>query len=261
MLKEEKRFSEGTVFEGIVSLRTLIENRMKFHDGKSDNNRRILRVYYDSDKMVKDGKEFSWLSHRADELGFEIELTTREIINEMTVGASHGGIAVSCSERNIPILTAEKIKPNGFYVMLDGIEDPYNFGYALRSLYAAGADGVILGKRNWMSAAGVVCRASAGASEMFDLYISDDGACDIMHSIGYKLVCADLRDSVPIYGADLKKPVMLIVGGEKRGISSGILKKADIRVRIDYGREFSASLSAASAATVAGYEIFRQNLK
>ncbi len=28
--------------------------------------------------------------------------------------------------------------------MLEGIEDPYNFGYAVRSLYAAGADAIVL---------------------------------------------------------------------------------------------------------------------
>lgn len=133
--------------------------------------------------------------------------------------------------------------------MLEGIEDPYNFGYALRSLYAAGADGVILGERNWMTAAGVVCRASAGASERLSLFISKNNAAMLMKSRGYKIVCADLRDSVSLYDADLKYPVFLIIGGEKRGISKGLLCQADIRVRIDYGREFAASLSAASAAT------------
>jgi len=144
--------------------------------------------------------------------------------------------------------------------MIEGIEDPYNFGYALRSLYAAGADGVILGKRNWMSASGVVCRASAGASELIDVYSDEtfESAVDVFKNKGYKVVCADIEDSVPIYEADLTRPILLVIGGEKRGISRSILGKADSIVRIEYGRDFDASLSAASAATVIGFEVLRQ---
>ena len=144
--------------------------------------------------------------------------------------------------------------------MIEGIEDPYNFGYAIRTLYAAGVTGIILPDRNWMSAAGVVCRASAGASELLPAFVADPlEACDILSSAGYRIVCAGIRDSVSVFDADLKKPIFLIVGGEKRGISAKVLEKADVVVRIDYGREFKGSLSAASAASVLGYEVFRQN--
>jgi hypothetical protein len=39
-----------------------------------------------------------------------------------------------------------------------------------------------------------------------------------------------------------------------------LLEQADQIVRIDYGRSFRGSLSAASAATVLAFEIYRQNL-
>ena len=67
-------------------------------------------------------------------------------------------------------------------------------------------------------------------------------------------------DSVPVFDADLSLPLFLVVGGEKRGISRRLLDSSDLNVRIDYARDFTASLSAASAATVAGLdEVFRQN--
>ena len=69
----------------------------------------------------------------------------------------------------------------------------------------------------------------------------------------------DIKNSVSIYEADLKKPIFLIVGGEKRGISSSVLSQADEIVRIDYGRKFDAALSAASASTIIAFEIYRQN--
>ena len=78
---------------------------------------------------------------------------------------------------------------------------------------------------------------------------------------GYKVVCAGIRDSVSSFEANMKNPIYLIVGGEKRGISASILAMADKVVRIDYGREFPLSLSAASAASMLAYEVMRANTK
>ena len=75
----------------------------------------------------------------------------------------------------------------------------------------------------------------------------------------YKIVCADIKNSISVYESDLKKPVFLIVGGEKRGISSAVLSQADQIVRIEYGRDFNAALSAASASTILAFEVFKQN--
>ena len=143
--------------------------------------------------------------------------------------------------------------------MIEGIEDPYNFGYALRSIYASGADGIILSKRNWLSAAGVVCRSSAGASERLNVFIDNGDFINIFKSKGYKIVCADIKNSISVYDADLKKPILLIVGGEKRGISSSVISQADQIIRIDYGRRFDAALSAASAATILAFEVYKSN--
>jgi 23S rRNA (guanosine2251-2'-O)-methyltransferase len=148
------------------------------------------------------------------------------------------------------------------YYYLEGVEDPYNFGYAVRSLYASGADGLVVPPRNWMGAAGVVARSSAGASELLPLFVCEvTGAISLFHDRGYSVVCAGIRDSVSIFETELKKPLLVILGGEKRGISQAALSLADTVVRIDYGTEFRGSLSTAAAAAVFGFEILRQNQK
>ena len=158
------------------------------------------------------------------------------------------------------MLSAEKIKNNGVYYLLEGVEDPYNFGYAIRSIYASGADGVILTPRNWMGVAGVVSRSSAGSSEIIDMYVSEaEDAIKKFKSRGYKVVCAGIRDSVSIFDADLKKPIFVILGGEKRGISRAIIDSSDAVVRIDYGNDFNGSLSTAAATAVFAFEILRNN--
>ncbi len=252
MKKEESRQGESLVFEGMTSISAVING----------GYRKIEQIFIDKDKASSKKRQIDFLSHRSREMGFSMEYTDEKTIENMTTGNSHGGIIAICSDRTIPPLSDLTPKSDGFYVMIDGIEDPYNFGYALRTIYAAGADGIILTPRNWMSAAGIVCRSSAGASELLPLYISEgEDACAFFKSFGIKVVCAGIRDSVSAFDADLKKPVFLIVGGEKRGISAKVLSCADTVVRLDYGREFAGSLSAASAASVLSYEILRQNRK
>jgi 23S rRNA (guanosine2251-2'-O)-methyltransferase len=207
-------------------------------------------------------KEIAFLQRKSKLLGFDIEYVESKEIDALATGLTHGGIVAICEPRQIYPLkdNFNKLSKNGFYVMLEGVEDPYNFGYSVRSIYASGADGIILSERNWMEVAGIVAKSSAGASERIPMYLSSvNEAQEIFRSLGYPIVAAGIRDSVSMYDADLKKPVFLIVGGEKRGISASLLAAADTVVRVEYGREFKGSLSTASAATLLSYEVFRQN--
>ena len=254
-MKEREKLENSNLFEGIVSFRTVVSTMLD-----NTSQRKILKVFYDIEKAKKKPKEFSFIKAKSYELRFEIELVESDVINELTLGNNHGGLAFTCSDRTYLPLEEKYIENNGFYVVLDGIEDPYNFGYSLRSLYAAGVNGIIVPERNWLSVAGIVCRASAGASEMIPVYIDKNGdLVKLFKAKKYKIVCADIENSVSMYDADLKKPILLVIGGEKRGISKNILQHADETVRIEYGRTFDAHLSAASASTVLAYEIYRQN--
>ncbi len=139
MKKEESRFVPDTLFEGMTSVRAVL--------GAMDqkiSDRRITRILVDETKVKSRAKELGWLRFKAGEYGFEIVTVSPDEIYSMTTGNTHGGILAECTARTIPALTAQSIRPDGFYVMIEGIEDPYNFGYAIRSLYACGADGIVL---------------------------------------------------------------------------------------------------------------------
>ena len=256
MQKEELKFKDSTVFEGMTSIRAILRGI-----DAGVNDRRIKTILFDKAKIRKISKEVGYLKAVSSQYGYSVVESTDEELDKLTLGNSHGGLIAITEERVLPYLDQNsEILPCGFYVMIEGIEDPYNFGYSLRSLYAMGCSGIILTERNWMSAAGVVCRSSAGASEMFKIYRSSPAECiDIFKSRGYTVVCADENTDNILGQCQLKLPLLLIVGGEKRGISRAILDKADVLVKIDYAREFRASLSAASATTMFAYEISRQN--
>ena len=256
MQKEHIKFVDSTVFEGMTSIRAIIKGI------ESDvNTRKIDAILFDKEKKKNIAKELGYLRAISEKFGFEIIETCGGELEKITLGNTHGGLVAKTSDRVLPYLDDETDLPHaGFFVMIEGIEDPYNFGYSLRSLYAMGCDGIILGERNWMSAAGVVARSSAGASEMFGIYrASPLDAAQIFKKKGYTIVCAEEKTDDILGECDLELPLLLIVGGEKRGISRSLLEYADKLVQIDYGRDFRASLSAASATTMFAYEIFRQN--
>ena len=253
MQKESLKFTDSLVFEGMTSISAIINSPV-------ENDRKIISIIYDRDKEKNLHSKLAFLHHKSEELNFDLLDVHSSDIDALTTGNSHGGIIALCSNRKFTPIDESSIKPNGFYVMLEGIEDPYNFGYALRSLYAAGVDGIIVPKRNWMSVAGIVCRSSAGASERLNIYIDNNSSApEFLKEHGYKIVCAAIRDSVSFYDADLTRPLFLIIGGEKRGISSRTLSLADQIVRIDYASEFQGSLSTASCAAVLGFEVMHQN--
>ena len=238
------------LFEGMISLRALIESR----------SRPIHTVLYARERVEKYPKEYAFLTHRAAEGLFAIQLLPKSEIDARATGKTHGGVLALCGAR-APLPLPAGLPEAGFFTLMEGVEDPYNFGYALRALYAAGADGVILTHAR-TGADGTICRASAGASERLPLYVAPpEESVEAFRRAGYKIVCADQPNSIPVYDADLKKPLLLVVGGEKRGISRPVLERADAIVRLVYGRAFPEALSAASAASILAFEVLRQNLK
>lgn len=255
MIKEEVKFTPSTVLEGMTSISALLNSG-------AENDRKIEKVLIDREKRKSKSTQIGFLTAKSHEIGFPVEFVESAEIDRLATGNTHGGILALCTDRTIPPLDVSDIRPDSFYVYLEGIEDPYNFGYAVRSLYAAGVAGIILPPRNWMSASGVVARASAGASERIPMFTTEtENVINCFHAAGYRILCAGIRDSVSVFEETFPYPVLLVIGGEKRGISRTMLDAADTVVRIDYGRDFPGSLSAASAATVLAFEIFRQNRK
>lgn len=201
------------------------------------------------------------LEQAARAIGAEVTRKDRAEIDALAQGSTHGGVlAIVGDRRFVPLETLGRAARRPFIAMLDGIEDPFNFGSAVRSLYAAGADGLVLRARNWMSAAGTVARASAGASELIPTAVADDPqqALHVFRRRGLTIACATAERARPVYEVDLTGPLFLLIGGEKRGIHKSLLQQADIRLRVPYGRPFPQALDTASATAVLAFEIMRQ---
>lgn len=176
-------------------------------------------------------------------------------------GAECGGIAAEVGDRRYTSEQQLLSLPKPYLTVLDGIEDPYNFGQVLRSLYASGVDGVIVPKRNFFSAAAIVARSSAGASELMPVCAVDDIAafCDRLLQSGIALYATAADDNAKdLFTQTYTRPLCVIFGGERRGISKAVMQKCSATLCIPYPRAVGVSLSATSAAAVVAFEIGRR---
>ena len=242
------------IFEGMTSISAVIKSILS---GTSD--RHIIAILYSERFSDKLSRDLIFLRSKSDILGFGIIPVEPDIVDGLTAGKTHGGIIAICTKRSFPSDFSAVLPGTSFYALIDGIEDPYNFAYSIRSLYASGVDGIVLPQRNWMEFSGTVARSSAGTSELVNMYVCDTvEAVKKFKDAGFKVVCASIRDSVSIYDCDFRTPVLLIAGGEKRGISRKLLDMSDVNIRINYGRDFMGSLPSASAISIIAFEIANQ---
>ncbi len=240
--------AEQAVLEGFVSVRAALKAR----------SREIYGITIRRDKW---DRGVAWLERAAAAAGIPVERADAENVDAIAQGSTHGGIVARVGSRKFAALDEiGRDSPLPFVIMLDGVEDPFNFGQAVRALYAAGADGLIVRPRNWMSAAGVVARASAGASEWIPTAIAETAldAAAFFRERGLSVAVAAEEKAMSIYDAHLAIPLFVVIGGEKRGITRSFLDQADLRLRIPYGRAFDQSLGTAAAAAILAFEVMRQ---
>lgn len=222
------------------------------------NKRNVTHLYVDKKKKDKDT---DFILRKATALHISITKTSRDVIDDLAQGKTHGGLVALCEDRTYTTLSSFIHKPTLFLGLVEGVEDPFNFGYVLRSLYAAGCDAVIIPPRNWTTAAGVVAKASAGASEYMELIIADDmdALLNQLKQEHISLVCG-LRsdDAISLYSYTFPKRCCIAIGGELRGLSKVVQNASDQNIFIPYANDFRNAMTAASSTSIIAFERLRQ---
>lgn len=235
----------------------------------SSGSRKVEAVLLDRDRYNKimkgkfhqsEKRQYSVLKRLCADKGVSVRFISFGENTEL-YGNESGGIVAEVGDRIFTPIDTLLSKDNPFLAAIDGIEDPYNFGQVLRSFYASGIDGVIVPKRNFFTASAIVARASAGASELLAVSAveSMEQFCDDAKEKGIKLYAtAAEKDALDLFETSFTRPLCIIFGGERRGISKKVMEKCDGTVRITYPRNVAMSLSASSAAAVIAFEIGRR---
>jgi len=146
-----------------------------------------------------------------------------------------------------------------FYVLLDSLQDPFNFGAILRSVDALGVDAVFVGDTGQVEVTSLVVRASAGAVNHVRLARVGDLATWIgqLQQAGIAVVGTTPSAKRDVSRYDFRAPVAVVLGNEAGGIRPQVLELCDERVSIrQYGH--IGSLNAAVSAGILFYEVRRQ---
>jgi len=146
-----------------------------------------------------------------------------------------------------------------FLVLLDGIEDPQNFGAIIRTAECAGADGIIFPERRSAGLTETVSVVSAGAMEHISLCRVKNLArtMDLLRKKDIWMIGAEEGDHGNWYEFDFTLPVALVFGSEGKGLRPLVREKCDQILSLPLLGRIS-SLNVAAAASVFFYEVVRQ---
>lgn len=199
----------------------------------------------------------------AKEKGIRINFCDKIVLDKKSVLKKHQGFVAEivdfdyCDVEDIFSLAKERGELP-FVVVLDGLEDPHNFGAIIRSCECAGVHGIIVPKHRSVLVNETVIKTSAGA-------ISN---VKIARVINLNNTIADLKkDGVwvyaleaggeSIYKTNLKGPLAIVVGGEGKGVSQLTKQKCDGIISLPLEGSVN-SLNASVACGIALYEALRQ---
>jgi 23S rRNA (guanosine2251-2'-O)-methyltransferase len=144
-------------------------------------------------------------------------------------------------------------------VVLDGIEDPQNFGAILRTADAAGADGVVVQSRRAAARGGAAAKASAGALAHVRLaeVVNIARAVEELKALGVWTVGLAADSDTPYDALDLTGPSAVVLGAEGTGLRRLVRDRCDFTASIPM-RGHVASLNVSVAAGVVLFEALRQ---
>lgn len=230
-------------------------------------------------EAVKSGRKIASLhvhNQRHDQTGKIIELAKSKGIPviaenrdffDKRFDKGHQGIAVKVAPKkliNIDDLISLAFEKKGvpFFLILDCIEDPRNFGAVLRVADAAGVDGVVFQSHRSAGITPVVSKASAGALEHINLaeVVNIKHAIEKMKKRDIVIIGAEAGSSADLWEIDMKVPLAIVVGSEGKGMRDTVSRMCDFLVGLPMRGKVN-SLNVSVAAGILSYEVVRQRLK
>ncbi len=210
-----------------------------------------------------EGQVISEILALARSQGVPVQRVERAALDKMA-GPRHQGVVAHTAARSYAavedlLALARKKEEPPFLIMLDQVEDPHNLGAILRSAEAAGAHGVIIPRRRSVGLTAAVARTAVGALEFVPVARVANLArtIDQLQAEGIWVIGATGEGEKEAFASDLTIPLVLILGGEGRGLTDLVRSRCDFTVRLPMRGRIN-SLNVATAATVLMYEVVRQ---
>jgi 23S rRNA (guanosine2251-2'-O)-methyltransferase len=203
------------------------------------------------------------LRNRAQTADIRVQILSAESLAKLVGDVVHQGVVAAVrplkpwDERDLLAAISKIDSP--LLLILDGVTDPHNLGACLRTADAAGAQAVVLPKDRAASVDGVVRKVAAGAAEFVPVVTVTNLARTLgqLKERGIWLVGTAGDAPQTLYGADLNRPLALVLGAEGDGMRRLTRESCDFLVRIPMAGQVE-SLNVSVAAGVALFEAKRQ---
>jgi 23S rRNA (guanosine2251-2'-O)-methyltransferase len=182
-------------------------------------------------------------------------------LDRETSGAAHQGVVAEVRLRDtwsVEDLVADAADVP-LIVVLDGIEDPHNVGAILRTLDAAGADGLVRQSRHAAALGGAAAKASAGAVAHAKIaeVVNIARALETLKEAGVWTVGLASEADARYDQIDFTLPSALVVGAEGAGLRRLVRERCDWLVSIPMLGHVQ-SLNVSVAAGIVLFEAVRQ---
>lgn len=203
--------------------------------------------------------------------GVELEVVSNAKLEELAQTLDHQGIVARVSK--YPYHSLESLEANGLavaqeldsnraqplLVIIDRIQDTFNFASILRCCQSASVQAVITGEFCQAQVTTQIARASAGAVNHFPIIQSPDlaAAATKVKELGFSLIAPGPQASQAVCDASLKSPIALIIGGDTHALDPALLQLCDQQVSIPMLGP-KTSLNSAVSAGILLYEVRRQ---
>ncbi len=144
-------------------------------------------------------------------------------------------------------------------VVACGPQDPGNIGTMVRSAQTLGAAAVLTLQGTVSPFNPKAVRSTAGAIFRLPLFydLKPEATFPRLRAAGVRIIAADQKSPAPLWEADLRASVAILIGREGTGLAPEIFKEANqlLGIPIHPGPD---SLNAAAAASIFLYEAARQ---
>ncbi|MBF0263464.1 MAG: 23S rRNA (guanosine(2251)-2'-O)-methyltransferase RlmB [Magnetococcales bacterium] len=198
----------------------------------------------------------------ASERGIRPKFVERVVVERLTGGATHQGVALRVGARVQPTWDDLLARLDGLrepvLLLLDGIEDPRNLGAIIRSAEAFGVEAVILPRDRSAPMSGVAVKASAGAAERVDVIRVTNlaRAMNELKEYGVRVIGLDGDADATLGEEPWDGALAMVLGGEGRGLRRLTRERCDAVVAIPMVGGVG-SLNVATAAGIALYAVQR----
>jgi 23S rRNA (guanosine2251-2'-O)-methyltransferase len=202
----------------------------------------------------------------AEEHGVAVRRVSLDELERLAGGAGqrHQGVVADVPEPGSHSVEDLVIGARGapLIVVLDSIEDPHNVGAILRSLDAAGGDGLVRQSRRAARLDGAAAKASAGAVAHVKIaeVVNIARALEVLKDAGVWTVGLAGDGPKRYDEVDLTLPTAFVVGAEGTGLRRLVRERCDWLVSIPMaGRVQSLNVSVATG--IALFEAVRQRAR